>query len=469
MRALDPIVWLHQRRRWKVLALAAFLIACIALVDRLVVTNVSLGVLYLLPLLIASPLMSNWQVLILAVICAGLREQFGPSAWDADYLGRLTTGIVAFTGIGLFLGHMSQRRQMTTQVEEAGRMRRQAEAEARALLDTTPIAILTVDITGRIVSVNRAACRLLAADPKTLEGNLAGKYLPIIDGVLRTTNLATSLRTMVEGSGYSADGEAFYAHMWLSSYTTSEGPRLAAVVADASEQLRDRQEAGLRQLLRHSHILARAVSHEVRNLAAAAGVLHANLAKVPSLGGNEDFAALGRLVDALQKLASEATAPPADRGLVGVNIGTILEELRIILKPSLEESGIGLNWEVAGGLPLVRGDHHALLEVFLNLAQNSRRALQRVDVRRMTLVAYPLEDHVLVRFADSGPGVKSPDKLFQPFQTDGTDGGSTGLGLYVSRAILRTFGGELAYERTSEGSCFLVQLAAAAHRQAHYA
>lgn len=467
MRYIDPITWIQTRKRWRVLMLAAILVASIATLDWFVAPNVSIGVLYLFPILIAGPLMRNWQILLLSALCTLLREWLSPLAWNTEMLGRLTTGMVAFGGVGLFVSHLSQRRRMTSEVEEASRLRRQTEAEARALLDTTPVAIITVSADARILSVNHAACRLFGADKRWLEGQAAGRFLPILDGVFRTTNVASTLRTMVEGSGYRADGEAFYAHMWLSSYETGFGPRLAAVVADASEQLRDRQEAGLQQLLRHSHILARAVSHEVRNLAAAASVLHANLARVPALRNNEDFTALGRLVDALQKLASEAAAPPADRGLVGVDIGASLEELRIILKPSLEESEIQLGWEVASGLPLVRGDHHALLEVFLNLAQNSRRALQRVERRRLSVVAYPLEDHVLVRFIDSGPGVASPEKLFQPFQTDGTEGGSTGLGLYVSRAILRTFGGELAYERTSDGTCFLVQLVTAAQLPQH--
>jgi len=61
----------------------------------------------------------------------------------------------------------------------------------------------------------------------------------------------------------------------------------------------------------------------------------------------------------------------------------------------------------------------------------------------------------VIRFEDTGIGVASPEKLFRPFQPGAK---SSGLGLYVSRAIMRSFGGELAYEARSQGACFAVVL-----------
>jgi len=71
------------------------------------------------------------------------------------------------------------------------------------------------------------------------------------------------------------------------------------------------------------------------------------------------------------------------------------------------------------------------------------------------------KDMVVVRFRDTGPGVANPEYLFKPFQPDAH---STGLGLYVSRAVLRSHGGDLRYEPCSEGSCFVVQLWPAGER-----
>jgi signal transduction histidine kinase len=69
---------------------------------------------------------------------------------------------------------------------------------------------------------------------------------------------------------------------------------------------------------------------------------------------------------------------------------------------------------------------------------------------------------VVIRFEDTGIGVSSPDSLFKPFQ-QGAD--ATGLGLYVSRAILRSCGGDLNFEPRTEGCCFAVRLARVTERQ----
>jgi signal transduction histidine kinase len=66
---------------------------------------------------------------------------------------------------------------------------------------------------------------------------------------------------------------------------------------------------------------------------------------------------------------------------------------------------------------------------------------------------------VKVRFEDSGIGISHPEDLFRPFQSGAQ---TTGLGLYVSRSIMRSFGGELLYEPRPAGCCFAVVIPALA-------
>jgi len=61
----------------------------------------------------------------------------------------------------------------------------------------------------------------------------------------------------------------------------------------------------------------------------------------------------------------------------------------------------------------------------------------------------------VIRIEDTGVGVACPEDLFRPFQRNAA---AAGLGLYVSRAMMRSFGGELVYEPGSEGCCFAVVL-----------
>ena len=118
----------------------------------------------------------------------------------------------------------------------------------------------------------------------------------------------------------------------------------------------------------------------------------------------------------------------------------MLDELRILIETDYHESAIEVQWEVQRESPLVWADRYGLIQVFLNLAKNSRRAMASTAVKRLRIAAREEDGTVVIRFEDTGTGVASPENLFQPFQRGAQ---SSGLGLYVSRAIMRSFGGDL--------------------------
>ena len=113
-----------------------------------------------------------------------------------------------------------------------------------------------------------------------------------------------TFRTEMQCRGERASGEVFLADVFFSTYQTAMGPRLAALVVDASEQLREREESGLEQLLAGSRILVGAVSHEIRNVCGAIAVIYENLARSGALQADRDFEALGSLVETLTRIAS---------------------------------------------------------------------------------------------------------------------------------------------------------------------
>jgi C4-dicarboxylate-specific signal transduction histidine kinase len=96
-----------------------------------------------------------------------------------------------------------------------------------------------------------------------------------------------------------------------------------------------------------------------------------------------------------------------------------------------------------------------LLQVFLNITKNSLGALRTSGRKQLTIAAVFWEGSVNVYFEDPGPGVSQPERLFRPFQSDAD---MYGLGLYISRAILQTFHGDLRYEPRAQGACFIATL-----------
>jgi C4-dicarboxylate-specific signal transduction histidine kinase len=208
-------------------------------------------------------------------------------------------------------------------------------------------------------------------------------------------------------------------------------------------------------MLATSRVLIGALSHETRNLACAAVSAHKELLALPPVEKSEGSRALGAILQALVALSSSGLALSSDQSPAVAELGTVLDEARIVIEPAIREAGGSILWNVDSGLPLVQADHHGLLQVFLNLARNAERAIRSAPVRELTMEAHAERDLVVVRFRDSGPGVSNPDALFKPFQSSEN---SAGLGLYISRAILRAQGGDLKYEAQSEGSCFTVEL-----------
>jgi C4-dicarboxylate-specific signal transduction histidine kinase len=176
---------------------------------------------------------------------------------------------------------------------------------------------------------------------------------------------------------------------------------------------------------------------------------------VEGLTGNEDFEALQTLIQGLEKIAAlELQASPEDQAMA-VDVDELLDELRVLIEPAFRESEMAVNWRIAEQLPLVWADSYGLLQALLNLARNSQRAMQDRARKELTITAGEEDGAVVIRFEDTGAGVRSPDQLFRPFQ-QGADG--TGLGLYISRAMVRSFRGELRYEARPAGCCFAVVL-----------
>jgi signal transduction histidine kinase len=229
------------------------------------------------------------------------------------------------------------------------------------------------------------------------------------------------------------------------------------MVVDTSQDLRDREEENLHHLLAGSRILVGAVSHEVRNVCGAIAVVHENLARSGVHDGSKDFEALGTLVLALERIASLDLRQAVEQP-IRVDLNSFFEELRIVVSPGLHEKGVEDSWESETNLPMVWADRQSLMQVFLNLIRNSETATAAQTTRRLRVATSVDSGHIFISVIDNGPGVDHPELLFKPFQQKSQ---RVGLGLYLSRALMRSFRGDLRYQPSREGAIFIVELARA--------
>jgi nitrogen-specific signal transduction histidine kinase len=451
-----------QGSRTTVLSRACILVAVIALIDWHFENNISFGFLYLFPMLMVGGCLSPLQMGAVAAICTGLTEAFDPFPWSMpEGASRLVLTFAAFFGAGLFgFATARNRRSADAHLEEVEReaeLRRKTEEQLDFLISSSPAAIFTLDAAGNVQIANQAAHQLLGVEKGKLQGQSIRRFFPALANV-PPSHVAPFFHTEMECRAHRQDNQVFLAHIWFSTYHTMSGPRLAAVVFDASEELRERAEFNLQQVLTGSKVLVGALCHEIRNICGAIAVIHSKLTRDQRLTENEDFHALGSLVHGLEKMAGlelrQTTRSLAD----SIDVGSVLEELRIVIGSSFEECGISIRWEQSPSLPRVWADRQALLQIFLNIAKNSERALEG-QARKEFFVRTEIQSNsVMVRFTDTGPGVSNPERLFAPFQ-EGAQ--ASGLGLYLSRTFARAFQGDVDYEPQPEGSCFVVILALA--------
>lgn len=429
----------------------------IAVADEWTKPFISIGFLYLFPIMIVGGYLSRIQIMGVALLCAILQEAFSELP-ASESLVRLVFSSAGLAGTGLFISELLRNRRIVldhvAELEDQDKRRQDAEEQLRFLVESSPAAIITIDSNGKIILANEAAQQLLAPEAPCLRGQTISSYLPSLQTVVQT-HPSRMFRTALQCRGQRSDGEAFLAGVWFSTYATISGPRLAAVVVDLSEDLRNREELSLDYFLKNSRILMSALAHEVRNLCGAVLVVQKNLSRLVELQDNEDFQALSTLIQSLEKISALELQPSTPERVGAVELTSVLDELRVLIESAYRESEIEVEWQIQESLPLVRADRYSLVQVFLNLTRNSQRAMQAAEIKRLLVRTSIEAGTVVIRFEDTGVGISSPENLFRPFQR-GAD--SSGLGLYVSRGIMRSFGGELLYEPMPQGCCFAVVL-----------
>jgi len=210
------------RNRTPVLAISGAIILIVAVVDWWTKPYLSLGFLYLFPIMLASAFLPRWLVALLGFVCAGLAEVF--SSLDQSF-ARLGFETLALAGCGLFVGELIRNRRLSTE----------GQARLNALVETSPAAIVTVDEHGFIELANRAAVELLAPRDGHLIGSPIAAFLPELHHALRWEE-APQFRASMQCRGHRGNGDTFTADVWFSTYKEGATPKVAAIIAEVSEE-----------------------------------------------------------------------------------------------------------------------------------------------------------------------------------------------------------------------------------------
>ena len=98
----------------RVLAATAFLIGIIGLADWAVGPTMSLGVLYILPMMLGAVVMRPATIALLAVVCSSLRASFDTAGSPVELKLRFVFAVIAYFVSGLFVSGWVRNHELVT-------------------------------------------------------------------------------------------------------------------------------------------------------------------------------------------------------------------------------------------------------------------------------------------------------------------------------------------------------------------
>jgi PAS domain S-box-containing protein len=139
-----------------------------------------------------------------------------------------------------------------------------------------------------------------------------------------------------------------------------------------------------------------------------------------------------------------------------IAIAKVLEETLALRDYDLRVNDIKLEREIDAQLPAVTADPHQLEQVFLNIINNAVDAmLETGHGGCLKATACMRDGQIHVEFHDTGPGIKEPNRIFEPFYTTKTVGKGTGLGLSICYGIIQEHGGRITAHNRDEGGAMI--------------
>lgn len=357
--------------------------------------------------------------------------------------------------------------------------------ELQALLDAAVDGIVVIDHLGMIQTFNRAAERIFGYTASEVLGSNVDILMTDADRRSHDRHMARYQATRVphiigigrEVDARRKDGTVFPAFLSVGVIPKSDPPRFVGFVHDITVQREaDADAHRLQERLMHVSRLATVgemasgIAHELNQpLAAIATYAHAcdRLLGTPEAELEEVRSALKeigeqavRAGDIIRKLRGLARHEPGTH--VPSDVNSVIGELTELIEADARSHGVEYRRDLQPNLPLVVLDRSQIQQVLMNLVHNAldSLALAQVEARELVIrTCGTATGDVEISVCDNGVGVPESvaKRLFDPFCSTKPTG--TGLGLPISRTIVRAYSGAVDYvPNEPRGACFRVRL-----------
>ena len=323
----------------------------------------------------------------------------------------------------------------------------------RYALDQSAI-VATTDVTGAIRYVNDKFCEISEYSREELIGQ---DHRIINSGHHPKEFIRTLWRTIASGKVWRGEicnrarsGRLYWVDTTIVPFLDDRGKpyQYVAIRYDISDRKLAEQKLVDQASLARLGEMAAVVAHEVRNpLAGLRGALQILSQRLQD--ERSERAVILEMIKRLDTLNDRVNdmlryAKPRSPELTHVPLGPLLEATAEHARR--DQAMAGLVITVEGGELAALGDPEMLREVFLNLILNAGQAMEGRGTVRVLLDGGKA---VVVRIADSGPGISDDllGRIFEPFFTTKRTG--TGLGLAIVRRLLELQGGTVDVQSTS--------------------
>jgi PAS domain S-box-containing protein len=341
-----------------------------------------------------------------------------------------------------------------------------ADERFRALFAGSHHPMLLALQDGTLVDANDAALRLFGSEREWLLGRRLEEV-----AVYDFEQITTRLSGMRVGESFAGsatairrDGRRVPVEVETTLVLVEGERRFLAWIDDLTDQERLQRELVAAQKMEVAGRLAPGVAHELSNpLAAIVGfsqIIRANPSLPEDLRHNAELlvAEAARTQDIAGNFLDFLTHRPPERR--STSIRALIDSVLTLQASSLGAGTIEVEVEVEvpDDLPPVELDRGQMQQVLVNLTRNAIEAVGRGAGRRIGVNAVREgrsgpDERVRVTVADDGRGVppEHVDRLFEAFFSTKPPREGSGLGLSVSRAIVRSHGGDLRFAPPPDG------------------